>query len=67
MLTQHVHQLQADRVTQRLGDLGHSDRLLTLHIGIDDRLAARLACRAFRFGGQFEDGQIDAHRYTDID
>ena len=42
VLAQHVDELQADRVAERLGDFGHAHRLLALHIGVDDRLAAPL-------------------------
>ena len=61
VLAQHVDELQADRVAERLGDLGHADRLLALDVGIDDRLAARLAVRALGLGREL---QIDRHLYT---
>ena len=64
VLAQHVDELQADRVAERLGDLGHADRLLALDVGIDDRLAARLAGRALGLRRQL---QIDGHRSTSID
>ena len=43
VLAQHVDELQPDRVAERLGDLGHALGLLALDVGVDDRLAARLA------------------------
>ena len=39
----HVDELQADRVAERLADLGHAQRLFALHVGVDDRLAAAFA------------------------
>ena len=61
VLAQDVDELQADRVAERLGDLGHPHRLLALDVRVDDRLAARLAGRALGLGGEL---QIDAHRST---
>ena len=58
VLAQHVDELESDRVAERLGDLGHADRLLALDVGVDDRLATRLAGRAFDLRRQF---QIDGH------
>ena len=43
VLAQHVDELEPDRVAERLGDLGHPDRVVALDVGVDDRLAARLA------------------------
>jgi len=40
MLAQHVDQLQADGVAERLGDLGQPVRLLAVDVGVSDRLAA---------------------------
>jgi hypothetical protein len=60
VLAQDVDELQADRVADRLGDLGHAQRLLALDVGIDDRLAARLgSVRALGLRGEL---QIDGHR-----
>ena len=56
-----VDELQADRVAERLSDLGEAHRLLALDIRIHDRLAARLAGRALGLRGEF---QIDCHLYT---
>ena len=64
VLAQDVDELQADRVTERLGDLGHSQRLLALNVGVDDGLAAGLARWSFALGRQF---QIDGHLSTDTD
>jgi hypothetical protein len=64
VLAQHVDQLQAHRVAERLGDGRHPDGLLTLDVGIHDRLAARLAGRTLLLRGE---GQIDRHRSTSID
>src|ERR1700678_4349105 len=66
VLTQHIHELQADRVSERLRHLGHPERLGTIDVGIDNWLAAALPGRALRLGGQLEDRQIDAHRSTYI-
>ncbi len=63
VLSKHVHQLQPDRVAEGLGDLGHTRRLGTLDVRIDDRLAAPLTCGALLLGHQL---QIDRHQYTDI-
>jgi hypothetical protein len=61
---EHVDELEADRIAQRLGDLGHSDRLISLHVGIDHRLTAGFPSLAFGLRTEF---QIDAHQSTDID
>ncbi len=42
---QHVDELHADRVRQRLGDLRQPHRALRGDVGKDDRLTARLAGR----------------------
>src|SRR6185437_17153003 len=62
--SQHVDELQSDRVAQGLGDLGHPDRLIAIDLGIDDRLTARLAGGTLCLRGQL---QVDRHRYTSID
>ena len=63
VLAQHVHQLQADRVAERLRHVGHPQRVLTRHVGVNDWLAAALAGGALVLGGQL---QIDGHRSTYI-
>ena len=64
VLAQHVDELQPDRVAERLGDLRHPLGLLALDVGIDDRLAARLAGGALLLRREL---QIDRHRSTYID
>jgi hypothetical protein len=64
VLSQHVDELKANRVAERLRHLSHPRRLLALDIGIDDGLAARLACRALLLRRQL---QIDGHLSTYID
>ena len=59
---QHVDAAAGAEV-ERLGDLGHPDRLRALDVGVDDRLAARLAGWALGFWGQL---QIDRHQSTPI-
>ena len=54
VLAQDVDKLQADRVAERLGDLGHPHGLITLHVGIHDRLAAALAGGTLDLRGQFK-------------
>ena len=61
VLAQHVDQLQPDRVGERLRDAGHALGLLALDVGVDDRLAARLAGGALLLGREL---QIDSHLYT---
>jgi hypothetical protein len=43
VLARHIHELQAGRVTEGLGDLCHAERVIALHVGIDNRLATALA------------------------
>ena len=62
VLAQDVDELEPNRVAERLGDLGHPDRLLALDVGIDDRLAARLTRGALDLRCQL---QIDSHLSTD--
>ena len=64
VLAQHVDELHADRVPEGFGDLRHPQRLLTVDIGIDHRLATRLPWLPLGLRGQF---QIDRHLYTYID
>ena len=64
VLAQHVYQLQADRIAERLGDLGHARRLGALDVGVHDRLAASLAGRALLLRGEL---QIDGHQSIYID
>ena len=61
---QHVDELQADRIAERLRDRRHPNRLATLDIGIHDRLATPLARGALGLRLQL---QIDGHQYTYID
>jgi glycerol uptake facilitator-like aquaporin len=63
VLAQHVHELQADRVAEGLGDFGHADCLLALHVGVGDGFAAALTGRSLLLGGQL---QIDEHLSTYI-
>jgi hypothetical protein len=56
---QDVHDLQADGVAERLRDLRHAHGALAVDVGVDDRLAARLAGRPLGLGCH---DQIDAHR-----
>ena len=64
VLAQHVDELQADGVAQRLGDRRHALGLVALDVGVDDGLAARLARGALLLGRQL---QIDGHLFTSID
>ena len=64
VLAQDVDELQPDRVAERLGDLGHALGLLALDVGVDDRLAARLAGGALGLGHEL---QIDGHLFTNTD
>lgn len=64
VLSQHVDELQTDRVTEGLGDLGHAERLCAVDVGIDNWLTAPLTGGALGLGAEF---QIDRHRYTNID
>jgi hypothetical protein len=40
---QNVYELQADRIAERLGNLGHAQRVVALNVGVDDGLTAALA------------------------
>src|ERR671915_102811 len=64
MLPQHVDELQSDRVAERLGHLGHAERVLAFDVGVDDGLAARLTGGSLLLRRQL---QIDGHLYTYID
>ena len=64
VLSEHVDELEPDRVAERLGDRRHTLGLVSLDIGVDDRLAARLAGRALLLGSEL---QIDGHQCTFID
>ena len=46
VLSQHVHQLKADGIAERLRDERQTIGLRALDIGVGDRLAARLTGRA---------------------
>ena len=64
VLAQHVDELQADGIAQRLGDLRHPDGLVALDVGIHDRLAARLPRQPL---GLRRELHIDSHQSTYID
>ena len=63
VLAQHVDELEADGVAERLGDRGHPLGLGALDVGVDDRRAARLAGRALLLRGELH---IDGHLFEDI-
>ncbi len=58
VLAQHVDDLHADRIGERLGDLGHPLRLLAVDVGEHGRLAARRAVGPLRLRDQL---QLDGH------
>ena len=64
MFPQHVNQLHPDGVAERFGHFGHTCSLSALDVGVDDGLAAALACGTLLLGDKF---QIDSHQYTFID
>jgi len=64
VLSEHIDELQPHGITERLGNLGHPDPLITLDVGIHDRLAATLPRGPLRLRSQF---QIDSHLYTNTD
>src|SRR5918999_4221021 len=64
VLPEHVDELEANRVAERLGDRRHPLRLVSFDVGVDDRLTARLAWGALLLRGE---PQIDRHQYTFID
>ena len=64
VLAEHVDQLQADGVAQRLRYFGHADRLVALYVWVNDRLAARLAGGALGFRCKFK---FNSHAYKPID
>jgi hypothetical protein len=64
VLSQHVDELEANGVAQRLRDRRHALGLLALYVWIDDRLAAGLARGALLLGDEL---QIDGHQCTYID
>jgi hypothetical protein len=61
---QHIDELDAYGVAERLGDARHPGGVTALDVRVDDRLAPWLPGRALALGGEF---QIDDHRYTTID
>src|SRR5215213_2606876 len=61
VLEEHVDELQADRVAERLGHRGHPRRLLALDIGINDRLIAALASGALGLRRQLKSTTIDLY------
>ena len=54
VLSQHVDQLQADRVAEGLGDRRHPLGLHPLDVGVHDRLTTGFTGRALVFGGELE-------------
>jgi hypothetical protein len=64
MVAEHVDQLEADRIAERLCDLGHPHRLFALEVRKHDGLATALARRALGLWSEFE---IDSDLYTDTD
>jgi hypothetical protein len=54
VLSQHVDELQTHGIPERLRDRAHTLRLVSLHVGIHDRLAAALAGRALLLGCGFQ-------------
>src|SRR4051794_12513609 len=64
VLAQDVHELEADRIAERLGHGRHPLGLPALDVRVDDGLAAGLAGGALLLGGEL---QIDRHRCTYID
>jgi len=50
VFSEHVNELEANRITECLGDRRHPLRLAALDVGVDDRLAARLTAGRFCFG-----------------
>jgi len=61
VLAEHVDELQADRIAERLGDGRHAGGLRAFNVGVDDGLAARLAVGTLLLRGQL---QIDTHQCT---
>ena len=64
VLSEHVDELQADRVAERFGHGGHAHGVLAFDVGVDDGFAAGLAGGALGLGCQLE---IDRHRWMDTD
>src|ERR1019366_10003506 len=64
VLAQHIDELQANRIAERLSDLRDPLRLVALDIGVDDGFAARLPSRPLGFRREL---QIDVHQSQDID
>jgi hypothetical protein len=61
---QHVNELQTDRITERLGDLGHPSSVRALDIGIHHGLTTALASSALALRRQL---QIDRHKSRYLD
>ena len=59
VLSQHVDELQPDRVAERLGDRRHSIGVLALHIRIDDGFATALSWRALLLRRKLE---VNGHK-----
>ena len=63
VLAQHVDELQANRVTEGLGDLGHTQGAIALDVGVDDGLATALSSGSLLLRGKLH---IDEHQSTYI-
>jgi hypothetical protein len=63
VLAQHVDELQADAVAERLGDRRHPQRLFALDVGVDDGLAARLAGGTLDLGARAPDRRSSICRW----
>ena len=63
VFAKHVDQLQPDRITHGLCDLGHPHGVVALDVGVDDGLAAAHTGGALDLRGELH---IDMHRYTYI-
>jgi len=50
VLTQDIDELQADRIAEGLRHLGHADRLLALHVRVDDGSQQRSPAGRFVLG-----------------
>jgi hypothetical protein len=64
VLSQHVYELETNRIAERLGDARHPLGLFGFDVGIDDRLTARLAGGALYLRGELH---VDAHKLMNID
>src|SRR5215218_7027248 len=64
VLPEYVDELKADRVSERLGNQGHALGFAAFEVGVDARLAARLASWSFVFRCELE---FDRHLSSCID